>query len=64
MTENWAACVRHVVDKVKPRLWEQDHLMKERVSEFMIALGQNQTMKGTSRRMREATMHISHAKVN
>ena len=37
--ENWAACVKHVVDKVEPRFWEQDHLIKQTIDEFVIHIG-------------------------
>ena len=39
MMENWAACVKHVVDKVEPSFWEQNHLMKETIGEFVIHTG-------------------------
>ena len=37
--ENWAAYVKHMVDKVEPSFWEQDHLMKETIGEFVIHAG-------------------------
>ena len=37
--ENWAACVRHVVDKVEPDFWEEDHICENVVEEFIIRVG-------------------------
>ena len=39
MLESWAPCVKHVVDKVEPCFWEQDHLMEETIDEFVIHTG-------------------------
>ena len=37
--ENWAACVRHVVDKVEPDFWEKDCICENVVEEFTICVG-------------------------
>ena len=37
--ENWAACVRHVVDKVEPDFWEKDCICENMVEEFTISVG-------------------------
>ena len=37
--ENWAACVRHVVDKVKPDFLEKDCICENVVEEFTICVG-------------------------
>ena len=37
--ENWAACIKHVVDEVEPRFWEQNHLIEEPIDEFVIHIG-------------------------
>ena len=38
-TENWAACVKHVLDEVERRFWEQDHLIEQTIDEFVIHTG-------------------------
>ena len=45
-TENWAACVKHVVNKVVPRFWEEDHLMKKTIIEFVIHVGPESDNEG------------------
>ena len=37
--ENWAACVRHVVDKVEPDFSEKDCICENVVEEFTICVG-------------------------
>ena len=38
-TENWAACVKHMVNKVEQLFWEQDHLIEQIIDKFMIHIG-------------------------
>ena len=39
--DKWAACVKHVVEKVEPHFWEKDHMCEEAVEEFIIRTGSN-----------------------
>ena len=37
--EKWAACVKHVIDKVEPDFWEKDRICENIVEEFTICVG-------------------------
>ena len=34
--ENWAKCVKHIIDKVESHYWENDHLVEEAVERLVI----------------------------
>ena len=39
IAEKWAACVKHVIDKVEPDFWEKDRICENIVEEFTIRVG-------------------------